>query len=129
MNAERKQLWAEARHRALVLKEPAWLPDELQAQQKIENELYRATDEIAEDAVQEFLADNPGATTIRKIAEGIKWDSGGRSAYRITNVLKQLGYTYSQVQVRQADGSRVRFWSPPSGTLLDQAVPKGNSNE
>ena len=33
MNAERKQLWAEAKHRSLVLKEPAWLPDELKAQQ------------------------------------------------------------------------------------------------
>ena len=121
MNAERKQLWAEAKHRSLVLKEPAWLPDELKAQQAIENEIYRATDEIAEDAVQEFLALNQGQVTIRQIADGIKWDSGGRSAYRITNVLKQLGYTYSNVRVRQADGGRVRFWSPPGGTLLDQA--------
>ena len=129
MNRWREQLWAEALHRARVLKEPAWLPDELKAQQAILNERYRATDEIAEDAVQEYLAGHPGDVTVRQIAEGIKWDTGGRSAYRITNVLKQLGYTYSQVQVRQADGSRVRFWSPPSGTLLDQAVPKGNSNE
>ena len=129
MNQWREQLWAEALHRARVLKEPAWLPDELKAQQAILNERYRATDEIAEDAVQEYLLSHPGEVTIRQVAEGIKWDTGKRSAYRITNVLKQLGYTYSQVQFRQADGSRVRFWSPSSGTLLDQAGPKGNSNE
>ena len=129
MNQWREQLWAEALHRARVLKEPAWLPDELKVQQAILNERYRATDEIAEDAVQEYLLSHPDEVTIRQVAEGIKWDTGGRSDYRITNVLKQLGYTYKQAQIRQADGRRVRFWSPPSGTLLDQAVPKGNSNE
>ena len=125
----REQLWAEAVHRVRVKHEPAWLPDELKEKQAQLTEHYRATDEIAEDSVQEFLSAHTGAVTIRQIAEGIKWDTGGRSAYRITNVLKQLGYTYSKVQVRQANGSRVRFWSPPSGTLRDQAVPKGNSNE
>ena len=129
MNQWREQLWAEALHRARVLKEPAWLPDELKAQQAILNERYRATDEIAEDVVQEYLQGYPGPVTIRQIADGIKWDSGGRSAYRITNVLKQLGYSHSPVQTRQADGGRGRFWFPPSGTLLDQPVPKGNSNE
>ena len=129
MNQWREQLWAEALHRARVLKEPAWLPDELKAQQAILNERYRATDEIAEDVVQEYLQGYPGPVTIRQIADGIKWDSGGRSAYRITNVLKQLGYSHSPVQTRQADGGRGRFWFPPSGTLLDQPVPKGNSSE
>ena len=56
-----------------VLKEPAWLPDELKAQQAILNERYRATDEIAEDAVQEYLLSHPGEVTIRQVAEGIKW--------------------------------------------------------
>ena len=121
MNAEREQLWAEAKHRVIDLKEQAWLPDELKQQQAIENEIYRATDEIAEDAVQEYLATNSGAVTIRQIADGIKWDSGGRSAYRITNVLKQLGYTYSNVRVRTVDGGRVRYWHPPGVTLLDKA--------
>ena len=119
MNQWREQLWAEAVYRVLTLKEPAWLPDELKAQQLAHNEQYRANDEIAEDTVQEWLLSHPGEVTIRQIADGIKWDMGGRSAYRITNVLKQLGYTYSQVQVRQADGSRPRVWSPPSDTLLD----------
>ena len=129
LNEHRKQLWAEAVHRTLVLKEQAWLPDKLKTQQAILNERYRATDEIAEDAVQEYLVSHPGEVTIRQVVEGIKWDTGGRNAYRITNVLKQLGYTYSKVQFRQANGSRVRFWSPPSGTLFDQAVPKGNGIE
>ena len=129
MNQWREQLWAEALHRARVLKEPAWLPDELKAQQAILNERYRATDEIAEDAVQEYLLNHPGEVTTPQVVEGIKWDTDRRSAYRITNVLRQLGYTHSEAQCRQADGKRVRFWYPPSGTLLDQAVPKGNSNE
>ena len=128
MNAERQQLWAEAKHRAIDLKEQAWLPDELKQRQAIENEIYRATDEIAEDAVQEFLATNSGAVTIRQIADGIKWDSGGRSAYRITNVLKQLGYTYSSVRVRMVDGGRVRYWHPPGVTLLDKAE-EGDTHE
>ena len=128
MNAEREQLWAEAKHRVIDLKEQAWLPDELKQQQAIENEIYRATDEIAEDAVQEYLATNSGAVTIRQIADGIKWDSGGRSAYRITNVLKQLGYTYSNVRVRTVDGGRVRYWNPPGVTLLDKAE-EGDTHE
>ena len=128
MNAEREQLWAEAKHRVIDLKEQAWLPDELKQQQAIENEIYRATDEIAEDAVQEYLATNSGAVTIRQVADGIKWDSGGRSAYRITNVLKQLGYTYSNVRVRTVDGGRVRYWHPPGVTLVDKAE-EGDTHE
>ena len=100
----------------------------MKQQQAIENEIYRATDEIAEDAVQEYLATNSGAVTIRQIADGIKWDSGGRSAYRITNVLKQLGYTYSNVRVRTVDGGRVRYWNPPGVTLLDKAE-EGDTHE
>ena len=128
MNAERQQLWAEAKHRVIDLKEQAWLPDELKQQQAIENEIYRATDEIAEDAVMEFLATNSGAVTIRQIADGIKWDCGRRSAYRITTVLKQLGYTYSNVRVRTVDGGRVRYWNPPGWTLLDKAE-EGDTHE
>ena len=128
MNAEREQLWAEAKHRVIDLKEQAWLPDELKQRQAIENEIYRATDEIAEDAVQEYLATNSGAVTIRQVADGIKWDSGRRSAYRITNVLKQLGYTYSSVRVRMVDGGRVRYWDPPGVTLVDKAE-EGDTHE
>ena len=112
----RDQLWTEAVHRVRVNKEQAWLPDDLKEQQMAQNERYRATDEIAEDAVQEFLAGHAGNVTTRQVAEGIKWDAGAKSAYRITNVLKQLGYTYPNIRVRQADGGRVRFWSPPGGT-------------
>ena len=129
INEWRDQLWAEAVHRVRVNKEQAWLPDELKAQQAILNERYRATDEIAEDAVQEYLLNHPGEVTTPQVVEGIKWDTDRWSAYRVTNVLRQLGYTHSEAQCRQADGKRVRFWYPPSGTLLDQAVPKGNSNE
>ena len=121
MNSEREQLWAEAKHRAIELKEQAWLPDEIKQHQAIENEIYRATDEIAEDVVQEYLSAHPGDVTIRQIADGIKWDSAGRSAYRITNVLKQLGYTYSNVRVSTDDVGRVRYWNPPGVTLLDKA--------
>ena len=56
INQWRDQLWAEAVHRVRVNKEQAWLPDELKTQQAALTEQYRATDEIAEDAVQEYLA-------------------------------------------------------------------------
>ena len=49
--------------------------------------------------MQEYLAGHSGNVTTRQVVEGIKWDSGGRSAHRITTVLKQLGYTYSVVRV------------------------------
>ena len=124
LNAERQQLWAEAKHRALVLKEPAWLPDELKAQQATENEIYRATDEIAEDTVQEFLALNQGQVTIRQIADGIKWDSGGRSAYRITTVLKQFGYIPVR---RRVAGALGRYWTPPGTSLIDDPDPGENT--
>ena len=120
MNTYRKQLWAEALHRTLVLKEPAWLPDDLKAQQAVLNERYRATDEIAEDAVQEYLAGHPGDVTIRQVAEEIKWDAGGRSASRITNVLKQFGYTPVR---RRVAGAVVRYWTPPGKSLIDDPDP------
>ena len=120
MNKHREQLWAEAVHRVKVLKEPAWLPDELKQQQMALNEQYRATDEIAEDAVQEYLAGHPGDVKIRQVAEGIKWDSGGRSAYRIRTVLKQLGYTHGRRRVAGAVG---RYWTPPGKRLIDDPDP------
>ena len=69
--------------------------------------------------MQEFLAGSiRDEVTIRQIADGIKWDSGGRSAYRITNVLKQLGY----IPVLERAGrwqARRRYWTPP-GTSSDR---------
>ena len=124
LNAERKQLWAEAKHRALVLKEPAWLPDELKPQQAALTEQYRATDEIAENAVQEYLAGHPGDVTIRQVADGIKWDSGGRSAYRITTVLKQFGYIPVR---RRVAGALGRYWTPPGTSLIDDPDPGENT--
>ena len=120
MNKHREQLWAEARHRVKVLKEPAWLPDELKQQQMALNEQYRATDEIAEDVVQEFLQGHPGPVTIRQIADGIKWDSGGRYAYRIRTVLKQLGYIPVR---RRVAGALGRYWTPPGKSLIDDPYP------
>ncbi len=120
VNEYRKQLWAEARYRSLVLKEPAWLPDELKPQQAALTEQYRATDEIAEDAVQEYLAGHPGDVTIRQVADGIKWDSGGRSAYRITTVLKQFGYIPVR---RRVAGALGRYWTPPGKSLIDDPDP------
>ena len=120
VNEYRKQLWAEARYRSLVLKEPAWLPDELKPQQAALTEQYRATDEIAEDAVQEYLAGHPGDVTIRQVADGIKWDSGGRSAYRITTVLKQFGYIPVR---RRVAGALGRYWTPPGTSLIDDPDP------
>ena len=120
MNTYRQQLWAEAVHRAIVLKEPAWLPDELKSQQAALTERYRATDEIAEDAVQEYLAGHSGNVTTRQVVEGIKWDSGGRSAHRITTVLKQLGYTPGRGRVA---GAVRRYWTPPGKSLIDDPDP------
>ena len=120
MNKHREQLWAEARHRVKVLKEPAWLPDELKQQQMALNEQYRATDEISEDVVQEFLQGHPGPVTIRQIADGIKWDSGGRYAYRIRTVLKQLGYIPVR---RRVAGALGRYWTPPGKSLIDDPYP------
>ena len=120
VNEYREQLWAEARYRSLVLKEPAWLPDELKSQQAALTERYRATDEIAEDAVQEYLAGHSGNVTTRQVVEGIKWDSGGRSAHRITTVLKQLGYTPGRGRVA---GAVRRYWTPPGKSLIDDPDP------
>ena len=62
-----------------------------------------------------------GQVTIRQVADGIKWDSGGRSAYRITTVLKQLGYTYGRTCGSLA--SRRRYWTPPVRVLIDDPDP------
>ena len=59
--------------------------------------------------MQEYVAGHPGDVTIRQVADGIKWDSGGRSAYRITTVLKQFGYTLVQ---RRVAGARKAVLDP-----------------
>ena len=87
--------------------------------------IYRATDEIAEDTVQEFLAGSiRDEVTIRQIADGIKWDSGGRSASRITTVLKQFGYIPVR---RRVAGALGRSWTPPGTSLIDDPDPGENT--
>ena len=96
----------------------------MKPQQAALTEQYRATDEIAEDAVQEYLAGHPGDVRIRQVADGIKWDSGGRSAYRITTVLKQFGYIPVR---RRVAGALGRYWTPPGTSLIDDPDPGENT--
>ena len=58
LDEHRDQLWAEALHRARVNKETAYLPDSLKAAQAELTEQFRAVDEVAEDVIGSWLADN-----------------------------------------------------------------------
>ena len=53
----------------------------------------RAVDEVAEEVIGGWLDANPQAVTANQVATGINWTADSRSIYRITTVLKQLGYT------------------------------------
>ena len=63
---------------------------------------------MAEDVIGVWLAERPRPVTANEIATGISWTPDSRSIYRITTVLKQLGYT----RARQA---KKWVWSPPGG--------------
>ena len=93
-------------------RETAYLPDNLKGAQSALTEQYRAVDEVAEEVIGAWLDANPVAVTANQIARGINWTPDSRSIYRITTVLKQMGYTRSRV----SDGvSRTWVWSPPGG--------------
>ncbi len=68
----------------------------------------------AEEIIGEWLYANPTAVTANQVARGINWTPDSRSVYRITTVLKQMGYTRSMKRVRDA-GSRSWMWEPPGG--------------
>ena len=108
MDEHREQLWAEALYRVRVNRETAYLPHELTQTHRDHTEHYRATDEIAEDVIQNWLNLHPGPVTLQAVAEGIKWPNDRRSMARIINVLKQFGYVPSQRSGR-ADGLK-RYW-------------------
>ena len=114
LNENREQLWAEALHRIRENHETAYLPDSLKGAQSELTEQYRAVDEVAEEVIGEWLAANPTAVTARQIATGINWTPDCRSIYRITTVLKQMGYTRSINKVHD-EGRRTWSWMPPNG--------------
>ena len=91
-------------------KETAYLPDNLAAVQAELAEQFRAVDEVAEEVIGAWLDANPQPVTTNEIATGIRWTPDSRSVYRITTVLKQLGYTRSNKRVR-----RTWVWTPPGG--------------
>ena len=117
LDEHRDQLWAEALHRARVNKETAYLPDSLKAAQAELTEQFRAVDEVAEDVIGSWLADNPRPVTANQVVTGVSWTADSRSVYRITTVLKQLGYT--RVQHRVGNSSRHWFWHPPHTPQLE----------
>ena len=114
LDEHREQLWAEAIHRTREKGETAYLPDSLKAPQALLTEEYRAVDEVAEEVIGAWLDANQQAITANQIATGINWTPDSRSVYRITTVLKQMGYTRSIKRVRDNMG-RSFVWTPPGG--------------
>ena len=112
LDEHRDQLWAEAIHRIRENHETAYLPDSLKATQALLTEQYRAVDEVAEEVIGAWLDANPQAVTANQVATGINWTPDSRSIYRITTVLKQLGYTRSKEYV---NGSQKWVWTPLGG--------------
>ena len=108
LDEHRDQMWAEAKHRVRDLHEPAYLPDSLKGAQAELTEHFRAVDEVAEDVIGAWLTENPRAVTANEIATGISWTPDSRSIYRITTVLKHLGYT-------RAKRGNQWTWTPPGG--------------
>ena len=110
LDEHREQMWAEAVHRVREKHETAYLPDALKTAQAELTEHYRAVDEVAEDVIGEWLADHPRPVSVTEIATGINWTSDSRSVYRITTVLKQLGYTRLR---NRSTTARKWLWTPP----------------
>ena len=114
LDEHREQMWAEALHRVRTGHETAYLPDSLKGAQSALTEQYRAVDEVAEEVIGAWLDKNPQAVTANHIASGINWNPDSRSIYRITTVLKQMGYTRAEKRVRTG-GGRLWLWTPPDG--------------
>ena len=114
LDEHRDQLWAEACHRTRELHQTAYLPDSLKGAQSKLTDQYRAVDEVAEEVIGAWLDNNPGAVTAYKIASGINWTPDSRSVYRITTVLKQMGYTRLEKRVSTGAG-RMWVWLSPGG--------------
>ena len=113
LDEHRDQMWAEATHRCRELHETAYLPDSLKYQQAELTERYRAVDEVAEGVIGVWLAERPRPVTANEIGTGISWTPDSRSIYRITTVLKQLGYT--RAKRIGAAGTRQWIWTLPDG--------------
>ena len=114
LDEHREQMWAEALHRVRTGHETAYLPDNLKGAQSALTEQYRAVDEVAEEVIGAWLDKNPQAVTANQIATGINWNPDSRSIYRITTVLKQMGYTRSEKRV-STGGGRIWLWTPADG--------------
>ncbi len=114
LDEHREQLWAEAIQRVRENHETAYLPDSLNGAQSELTEQYRAVDEVAEEVIGAWLDANPRAVTAYQVATGINWTPDSRSVYRITTVLKQMGYTRSIKRVSDSAG-RAWAWTPPGG--------------
>ena len=113
LDEHREQMWAEALHRVRTGHETSYLPDSLKAAQSELTEQYRAVDEVAEEVIGAWLDKNPRAVTANQIASGVNWTPDSRSIiYRITTVLKQMGYTRTRVS---GGASRTWMWNPPDG--------------
>ena len=67
---------------------------------------------MAEDVIGAWLAERPRPVTANEIATGVNWTPDSRSVYRITTVLKQLGYTRAKKAI---DGGQKWVWTPPGG--------------
>ena len=112
LDEHREQMWAEALHRVRTGHETAYLPDNLKGAQAALTEQYRAVDEVAEEVIGAWLDKNPRAVTANQIASGVNWTPDSRSIYRITTVLKQMGYTRERVR---GGVGRMWLWTPPDG--------------
>ena len=107
-------MWAKTLHRVREKRETAYLPDRLKSAQADLTEQFRAVDEVAEEVIGAWLDANPRVVTANQIASGINWTPDSRNIYRITTVLKQMGYTRSNKRV-STGGSRMWVWTPPGG--------------
>ena len=112
LDEHRDQLWAEAIQRIRENHETAYLPDSLKGAQSELTEQYRAVDEVAEEVIGAWLDANPQAVTANQVATGINWTPDSRSIYRITTVMKQLGYTRSR---KSGGGGQKWVWTPLDG--------------
>ena len=113
LDEHRDQMWAEAIHRTRTGKETAYLPDSLAPVQAELAEQFRAVDEVAEDVIGTWLVEHPRTVTANEVAGGVNWPPDSRSIYRITTVLKQLGYTRARRIC--PSGARQWIWLPPNG--------------
>ena len=117
MNANRRQLWAEAKHRWDAGESPVF-PDELAAARDEINDQYRVSSPL-EGRVRAWLDENAGdrGFNLYDVAYGIelirkdeslsKLPNGGKK--ELTNVLRRLGYMNWRVS-KHVDPRRPRMW-------------------